>query len=115
MPKPAPTIAAAYDQIIRVFAADPGVTVGGGKGKKGFGANALRTRDKIFAMVTSADAFVVKLPKKRVDELVAAKAGKRFEPGPGRVMKEWIELDPTAQASWLPLAKEAKAFVAKTA
>lgn len=109
------TVAAAYDKIVRAFASDPGVTVGGGKGKKGFGANALRTKDKIFAMVASGGEFVVKLPKARVDELVATKAGKRFEPGPGRVMKEWIELDLATQNSWLTLAQEAKAFVAKTA
>jgi hypothetical protein len=54
--------------------------------------------------------FVAKLPKARVDALVAAGKGTRFDPGHGRVMKEWIQLgghDP----AWLSLAREARRFV----
>jgi hypothetical protein len=32
----------------------------------------------------------VKLPRERVDELVEAGAGHRFDPGHGRLMKEWV-------------------------
>ncbi|MDB6064783.1 MAG: TfoX/Sxy family protein [Pedosphaera sp.] len=103
-----------YAKIVRAFSANAGVTMGT-KGKKGFGSSALRTKNKIFAMVSSKGAFVVKLPKERVDELVASGAGKRFDPGHGRIMKEWIELDSTVQKSWLKLAREAESFVSKGA
>ena len=87
-----------------------GVTVGG-RSKKGFGATALCVHEKIFAMVSSSDDFVVKLSRDRVDALVAAKAGTRFEPARGRVMKEWLVVSSRNYADWLPLAKEALAFV----
>ena len=63
-------------------------------------------------MRSSDGAFVVKLPKPRVDALVASGDGKRFDPGHGRLMKEWIAIDPTSDVEWLPLAREALAFVA---
>jgi len=52
----------------------------------------------------------VKLPRARVDTLVAAKQGERFDPGHGRLMKEWVVVEPGA-GDWLALAKEARAFV----
>ena len=100
----------AYAQVCREFSGDATVTVGS-KGKKGFGSSALRVNDRIFAMVSSSGAFVVKLPMMRVDELIADGKGKRFEPGPGRVMKEWIEVEFSSHAAWLKLAREAQRFV----
>ena len=41
-------------------------------------------------MVSSAGAFVVKLPSQRVEALEAAHQGKKFEAGKGRRMKEWL-------------------------
>jgi hypothetical protein len=43
---------------------------------------------KIFAMF-GKNRFVIKLPRKRIDELVDADKGERFDPGHGRLMKEW--------------------------
>jgi hypothetical protein len=57
------------------------------------------------------DHFVVKLPRTRVDELVASGTGDRFDPGHGRVMKEWLTIGPEAEADWVSLAKEAMEFV----
>ena len=51
------------------------------------GSEGLKTGGKFFAMV-SKDELVVKLPCERVDELVEAGAGHRFDPGHGRLMKE---------------------------
>ena len=112
--KAATSVEAAYAKIVRALSSSAGVTTGT-KGRKGFGSSALRSKDKIFAMVSSKGAFVVKLPKQRVDELVAAGAGRRFDPGHGRIMKEWIELDSVSQDFWLGLAKEARSFVSKQA
>ncbi|MEP6861917.1 MAG: hypothetical protein ABJE66_14920 [Deltaproteobacteria bacterium] len=73
----------------------------------------LKLGAKIFAIV-GADRLVVKLPKPRVDELVAANSGTRFDPRKnGRVMKEWLVAGRRADA--IALAKEAHAFATKSA
>jgi hypothetical protein len=82
--------------------------------KRGFGANALKVNKKIFAMLASDDRFVVKLPRARVDALVAGGFGERFDPRHnGRVMKEWLVVGAAREAQWLPLAKEAMEFVSR--
>lgn len=57
-------------------------------------------------MWTSKDPFVVKLDKARVSELVEQGKGHYFDPGRGRLMKEWLEVS-ASKAMWLPLAREA--------
>jgi TfoX/Sxy family transcriptional regulator of competence genes len=69
----------------------------------------LKVSGKIFAMF-GRDKFVAKLPKSKVDALVDAGAGERFNPGHGRVMKEWIAIASYPE-SWVELATEAYAFV----
>jgi hypothetical protein len=69
----------------------------------------LKVDGKIFAMF-GRGRFITKLPKKRVDELVSAAKGERFEPGHGRLMKEWIVVG-AGKADWVELAKEAYEFV----
>ena len=78
--------------------------------RQGFGSGALKVNGKIFAMMTPHAEFVVKIPKARVDELVNQGIGERFEPGPGRIMKEWLALDGHAEL-WTELAEEAYQFV----
>ena len=57
--------------------------------------------------------LVVKLPQDRVDELLAAGAGDRFDPGHGRLMREWISLAPaTDPTTCQTLMAEALGFVA---
>ena len=97
------------DTIANSFSPDRTVTR---ETRKGFGSGALKVKGKIFAMVSSDSEFVVKLPKSRVEELVRAGVGSRFEPGPGRVMKEWLAMAREPQSpSWLELAREAQRFV----
>ena len=71
--------------------------------------NAFAVDGKIFAMLTRG-CFVVKLPKERVDDLVDAGKGTRFDPGHGRLMKEWIAVEAGA-LPWVALAKEAHSYV----
>jgi len=97
-----------YAQIARAFLRRPGVTQQG----RGFGSSALKVRGKMFATLSPAGAFVVKLPRQRVAALVAAGQGRPFEPGPGRVMTEWLELNAASGQDWASLAEEALAFVA---
>jgi hypothetical protein len=100
-----------FDQLVTRFSADPSVTPPSvGKGGK-FGASALKVDGKIFAMLSN-DELVVKLPRQRVEELVAAGTGGPFEPGHGRLMKEWVTIAPRFGRDWAGLAEEARQFVA---
>ena len=94
---------------MRALQGAPAVTLGAPK--RGFGSSALKIDDRIFAMLSSKGQFVLKLPRERVDALVAAGDGERFDPGHGRLMKEWLAVEPTSAQSWLALAREAMAFV----
>jgi len=71
--------------------------------------NVLTVHGKIFAMFARGK-FVAKLPKERVDEIVNAGKGERFNPGHGRLMKEWVALE-TQRENWVALALEAYEFV----
>ncbi len=106
--KAAPVLPPAYAKVVKAFARDREVTPP--QPGKGFGSGALKVRGSIFAMLSSKGKFVVKLPKERVDALVAARKGAYFDPGHGRLMKEWLEMA-SHQAQWISLAKEARAYV----
>lgn len=84
-----------------------GVTLAGGRG---FGSGTLKVEGRIFAMVTRGD-LVLKLPARRVSELLAAGHGHAFDAGKGRPMAEWVAID-AANPSWRELAEEARTFVA---
>jgi hypothetical protein len=96
--------------LVRAFAKDPRVSYGG----KGFGSGALKVDGKIFAMISSQGLFVVKLPKDRVSELVREGRGEHFDPGRGKLMKEWFATKEKTR-TWLALAQEAHRFVAGNA
>jgi len=93
--------------VVNAFAKNAHVRRGTGKG---FGSGALKVTGRIFAMMSSKGQFVVKLPKARADELVASGKVEYFDPGHGRLMKEWIAV-PAGKRSWVELAKEAYHFV----
>ncbi|MEJ7762689.1 MAG: TfoX/Sxy family protein [Thermomicrobiales bacterium] len=102
----------AFAAMIAAIGDQPGVTPPDptGAGKR-FGADALKVNDKIFAMLVG-DRLVVKLPRQRVDDLIARGHGERFASGQGRPMKEWFSVGPSAMPDSLDLAREALAFVA---
>jgi TfoX/Sxy family transcriptional regulator of competence genes len=75
------------------------------------GSEGLKTGGKFFAMVSRGE-LVVKLPRERVDELVEAGAGHRFDPGHGRLMKEWVALRPADEEACTAYVTEARRFVA---
>lgn len=79
----------------------------------GFGSGALRYQGRIFAMLVR-QRLVVKLPRARVDALVGAGAGERFDANKGTPMKEWLALDPATDLPWPDLAREALGFVGHT-
>ena len=94
-----------FAPVVRAFARDRSVT----RGKRFSSSNVLSVNQKIFAMLVR-DKLVVKLPKQRVDELAAARTGTYFDPGHGRLMKQWISI-PAGKMDWVDLAKEAQRFV----
>jgi len=96
-----------YEDLVDDLAGEEGVLPP--PGGSGFGRSALRYRRKIFAMLVRGQ-LVVKLPRPRVDALVAAGHGQRFDANKGTPMKEWFSLDPGSGLAWLPLAREALLF-----
>ena len=97
-----------FAKVVKAFAKDRDVALPGTG--KGFGSSGLKIGGRIFAMLSSKEKFVVKLPKERVDALVGARKGGYFDPGHGRLMKEWLEMKGN-QKLWVRLAKEARDFV----
>ncbi len=98
---------ARFAALVQAFAGDPDVT----HDERLFSSRPLKVRGKVFAMLVQGN-LVVKLPRGVVDRLVSGGEGTRFDPGHGRVMKEWVVLPPAADERWLDLAREARAFVA---
>jgi hypothetical protein len=88
-----------FDDLAQRFLGEPGVSEG-----KMFGMPVLKAGGKVFAGDWNGD-LVVKLPRERVDALVAAGEGREFAPMAGRVMKEWVLVEDD------DLAGEALAFV----
>jgi hypothetical protein len=99
-----------FADIVRAFGDKPGVTEPEPAGSaRRFGSSALRVNGRIFAMV-SHGRLVLKLPSRRVAQLIDSGAGGTYDAGKGRPMKEWVSLDPSA-AGQLELAAEALDFV----
>lgn len=99
-------IDARFAPVVRAFDGIRGVTSG-----KLFSSYGLKVNGKIFAMF-GRGRLVVKLPKERVDEMVGAGKAERFNPGHGRVMKEWAAFE-GEEAQCVELAREAYEFVTK--
>lgn len=97
--------APAFQQLVDSFAGRPQVELG-----RMFGAPGLKTEGKVFAMLVKG-RLVVKLPKARVDELVAKGRGEYFDPGHGRLMKEWLSAPEGTAAAWAALAQAAFDYV----
>jgi TfoX/Sxy family transcriptional regulator of competence genes len=104
---------AAFAHLAAAISKDPRVDAPEVAGAKGFGSKGLKVARKLFAFA-SKGRLVLKLPELRVDELVSSGKGRRFEPAPGRVMKEWVAVDQGARSDWLRLAREALDFAART-
>ena len=100
--------------VVETMLAQGAATYGADGPQRAFGATSLKTNGKIFAMLVK-DRLVVKLDRRRVDELVEAGQGRLFDPGHGRLQKEWLDVDSESDDAWLDLATEAEAFVARRA
>lgn len=72
-------------------------------------ANAFCVRNRVFAMRVGDD-LVLKLPPKRVAELIRARVAGPNVVG-GRPMQEWANLPPKTEQKWLALARESLDYV----
>jgi hypothetical protein len=72
----------------------------------------LKIRKKMFAMLSKGN-YVVKLPKERVNELLNTGEGLPYDPGNGKIMKEWVIIPIECSDKWIEYTSEAKEF-AKT-
>ncbi len=73
----------------------------------------LRVGKEFLALVDRKDSgLVVKLPKKRVAELIASGKGQAFAPA-GRVFKEWLLVPDVDRRRWLALLREGIEFVSR--
>ena len=71
----------------------------------------LRVGKEFLALVDyKGSGLVVKLPKARVEELIASGAGQPFAPA-GRVFKEWVSVPKPDRRTWRSLLLEGVAFV----
>ena len=107
-----------FNRIVDEFREEKGVTLPSMDlgTKRSFGSSGLRINGKIFAMLSSDNNFVLKLPRERVDALVISGDGEHFDPRRnGRIMREWVVMKPSSKASWLQLAREARDFVGDSA
>jgi hypothetical protein len=105
---------AAFARLAETLSKDPRVDDPGMARAKGFGSKGLKVARKLFAF-QSRGRLVVKLPSDRVEALASSGKGKHFDPGHGRLMKEWIAIDFGAQSLWPGLAREALDFAAQRA
>lgn len=106
--KSARSVEQRYEGLTRAFLGRAGVTRDG----TGFGAGSLKINGKMFASLSSKGEFIVKLARSRVDALVETGDGVRFDPGHGRLMKEWLAVSPDSPLSWESIADEAMRFTA---
>jgi hypothetical protein len=95
---------AAWARVVERFDTAADVTTG-----RMFQSEGLRLGAKYFAMLCRGE-LVVKLPADRIDELEAGGVGERFEPGPGRVMREWLSVPVAKARRWPALTDEAHAY-----
>lgn len=98
-----------YAALVSHFRGKPDIDVG-----KMFGSPGLRVGGKSFAMLVKG-ALVAKLPASRCRELVAAGVAEFFDPGHGRVMKEWVRVANGTSGDWRMLGEQALQFTAQGA
>jgi hypothetical protein len=83
------------ERIIQKLRENPGVTGPSVNSSSGtWGSSGLRTKNKVFAMVSFKDRLVVKLPRERVKDLVACGVGAPLDPYQGWLLREWFVINP---------------------
>jgi TfoX/Sxy family transcriptional regulator of competence genes len=102
------TAKALFDELAADHLGRPGVTIGPAMRNEG-----LKVDGKLYAMVVRG-RLVVKLPEAQAAELTEEGDAIPFEPRPGRLMREWVMIDPPATADhgeWRHLIEDAGDYV----
>jgi len=94
-----------FSSVLNALASEQGVTTG-----KMFGAEGLKIKQQVFAMEVKAK-LVVKLAQDRATELCASGLAEPFDPGHGRLMRQWVAVSKRANVDWLLLSREALEYV----
>ena len=91
-----------FAALVEQVADDPDVQPPDSAGGRRFGSEALRLGGSIVAMLVQG-RVVLKLPRERVEALIAEGDGEPFDNGRGRPMREWVALtgDPAGDAGLL--------------
>lgn len=99
---------AEFASVVTGLSGKPGIT-----SARMFGSSALKVNGRVFAMLVKG-RLVVKLPQERVTALIGSGVGEHFDPGHGRIMREWVAVLPPSDSKtkWRSLVEEAKDFVA---
>lgn len=97
-------MSAAFAAVVDALTAEHGVARG-----RMFGAEGLKAGGQVFAMEVKG-RLVVKLSAARAAALRDAGLAVAFDPGHGRLMKQWVSVAPDAGAGWEALAREALTF-----
>jgi hypothetical protein len=69
----------------------------------------LKIKRKMFAFLNKGN-ITVKLPKERVTELLESGEGLPYDPGNGKIMKEWVTIPLESSDKWTAFAKEGMKF-----
>ena len=101
-----------FDAIVKPMMNDSAITP-----TRMFGSRGLKVNGKVFVILVKGK-LVVKLPKARVDTLIAEKKGSSFShifaPARWRPMKEWVAIAQSTQRELMSLIKEAHEFVSSS-
>jgi len=97
-----------WELIEELRAADPRVEEG-----TIMGGRCARVAGEFLALVDfKGSGLVVKLPKDRVDALIARRRGQPFAPA-GKVFKNWVSIPKRDRRVWRSLLQEGVAFVSE--
>ncbi len=90
-----------YASVKAHFEKVAGVTVNSGRGAQG-----LKVGKKMFAMF-SKGGLLLKMPPQQVESLISAGQGLPYDPGTGKVMKNYVLIPIAKQRSWIKLCQQA--------
>lgn len=91
-----------YDDVKAHFDDDPEVEV-----LKGRGAQGIKKGGKLFVMFMKGD-LIVKLPEKRVKEIISIGDGIPYDPGTGKPMKNRVLIPNSKKDLWIRYIEESK-------
>jgi len=69
----------------------------------------LKIKRKMFVFLNKEN-ITIKLPKKRVTELLDSGEGLPYDPGNGKIMKEWVTIPHKSSDKWMDFVKEGMEF-----